>query len=222
MRVLHVLSGGILFSRPARHNYTVRLLVFSDIHGAYDSLERLVETNADYYIAAGDLTSWGRGLDRCGEILRRRARQTYVLPGNHETEDQIDGFCARFGLNAFHGRTFEAGGYHIAGLGYSSPTPFNTPGEYSEAEIARRLRLFESLNPLVLICHCPPAGTPLDLISKGVHGGSVSVREFIERVQPQYFICGHIHEAEGVTARLGATECVNAGRRGYLLEIGSQ
>jgi len=200
----------------------VRLLVFSDIHGAYDSLERLVETSADYYIAAGDLTSWGRGLERCGEILRRRAGRTYVLPGNHETEDQIAGFCARFGLNALHGRVFEAGGYHIAGLGYSNPTPFNTPGEYSEAEIARRLRPFESLDPLVLICHCPPAGTPLDLIREGVHAGSVSVREFIERVQPRYFFCGHIHEAEGVTARLGATECVNAGRNGYLLELRSE
>lgn len=200
----------------------MKLLVFSDIHGAYDSLERLVETDADYYIAAGDLTSWGRGLDRCGEILSRRAGRTYVLPGNHETEEQIAGLCARFGLNEFHGRVFEAGGYHIAGLGYSNPTPFNTPGEYSEAEIARRLQNFEHLRPLVLICHCPPAGTALDRIRKGVHGGSVSVREFIERTQPQYFFCGHIHEAEGVTAYLGATQCVNTGRSGYMLETGSE
>jgi Icc-related predicted phosphoesterase len=45
------------------------------------------------------------------------------------------------------------------------------------------------------------------------------VREFIEREQPRYFFCGHIHEAEGVEERLGATVGRNVGKRGYLLEI---
>jgi Icc-related predicted phosphoesterase len=30
----------------------------------------------------------------------------------------------------------------VAGLGYSNPTPFNTPGEYSEKELAARLAGF--------------------------------------------------------------------------------
>jgi Icc-related predicted phosphoesterase len=200
----------------------VNLLVFSDIHGAYDDLKRLMQIDADYYIAAGDLTSWGRGLDRCGQILSRRAAQTYVLPGNHETEDQISEFCARFGLNELHGKAFEASGYHIAGLGYSNPTPFDTPGEYPEAEIESRLRPFGSLQPLVLICHCPPAGTPLDQIRSGLHAGSTAIRDFVERYQPEYLFCGHIHEAEGVTATLGKTRCVNVGRRGYLLQTSSE
>lgn len=200
----------------------MNLLVFSDIHGAYDVLERLMETDADYYVAAGDLTSWGRGLDRCGQILSRRAAQTYVLPGNHETEDQISDFCARFGLNGLHGKSFEAAGHHIAGLGYSNPTPFNTPGEYPEAEIERRLLPFKDLPRLVLICHCPPAGTLLDRIRHGVHAGSTAVREFVERYQPEYLFCGHIHESEGATATLGATRCVNVGGLGYLLRTGSE
>ena len=117
----------------------MRALVFSDIHGDYRALERLMETEADYYFAAGDLTSWGRGLDRCGEILQRRAGRVYVLPGNHESADQTSRLCQKFGLIHFHEQSIEAGGYHIAGFGYSNPTPFNTPGEYTEEEIARRL-----------------------------------------------------------------------------------
>ena len=50
----------------------MKILVFSDIHGDYRALERLMDIEADYYFAAGDLVSWGRGLDRCGEILQRR------------------------------------------------------------------------------------------------------------------------------------------------------
>ena len=197
----------------------VKLLVFSDIHTDYAALERLMAIEADYYFAAGDLTSWGRGLDRCGELLRPRGERVYVLPGNHESEKQIAEFCQKYGLKEFHGRSFEVNGFHIAGLGYSSPTPFNTPGEYSETELAQRLEPFATLNPLVLVCHCPPLGTELDRVRQGVHAGSSAVREFIEARQPQYFFCGHIHEAEGVELRMGETQCWNAGRRGRLLEI---
>ena len=159
----------------------MRLLVFSDIHGDVTALERLLAIDADFYVAAGDLVNWGRGLDRMGELLGRRNPRVYVLPGNHESEQAIARMCERYGLNAFHERSFEADGYHIAGLGYSNPTPFDTPGEYSEAELAAKLAPFSGLQPLILICHCPPKDTTLDDAGHGKHFGSSSVREFIER-----------------------------------------
>jgi hypothetical protein len=197
----------------------MKLLIFSDIHSNRQALERLMAIEADYYFAAGDLVNWGRGLDACGEILKKRADNVYVLPGNHESEDQITRFCNQFGFRNFHGQTLTVGKYHAAGLGYSSPTPFNTPGEYSEAELAARLAHFEKLNPLVLICHAPPHGTALDRIRDNVHGGSQSIRDFIDRHQPEYFFCGHIHEAEGAEITIGRTKAVNVGKRGYLLEL---
>ncbi len=201
------------------HRRKVKILVFSDIHSDLGALERLVETEADLYFCAGDLVSWGRGLDACGEILKRRAGKVYVLPGNHESAADITKFCRKFGFENFHEKTMTAGGRHIAGLGYSNPTPFKTPGEYSEDELARRLMPFAGLKPLVLICHCPPLGTPLDRVRQGVHAGSRSVRDFIDKNQPEYFLCGHIHETEGVAADLGATHAANAGKRGVLLEL---
>ncbi len=197
----------------------MRLLIFSDIHGDEAALSRLMEIEADFYFSAGDLTSWGRGLERLGEILRRRGDRVWLLPGNHESADQIAAFAARYGFNDFHERSIELNGYHIAGFGYSSPTPFNTPGEYSETEIARRLEKFATLRPLVLICHCPPHKTALDRVRFGIHAGSRSIREFIERCGPEYFFSGHIHEAEGAVERLGATRAISVGKRGYLLEL---
>ena len=108
---------------------------------------------------------------------------------------------------------------HVAGLGYSTPTPFDTPGEYSEEEMAARLEKFAARKPLVLICHAPPLDTDLDRIRTGLHAGSRAVREFIEKHQPAYFFCGHIHEAEGVVIQMGATRAQNVGKKGYLLEL---
>src|SRR5579864_8167642 len=156
----------------------MKLLIFSDIHGDLRALERLMDTEADYYVAAGDLANFGRGLERCGEILARRAERVYAMPGNHETAAQITALCGQFGLHDFHEQHAQWGRFHVAGLGYSNPTPFNTPGEYTEAQLAGGLERFAGLAPLVLICHCPPRGTPLDRIRDGVYGGSTAVRDF--------------------------------------------
>ncbi len=223
--ILHETSSGRLLN-PVRPLLScglwgspMKILIFSDIHNDMAALDRLMDTEADAYIAAGDLTSWGRGLDRCGEVLRRRGQRVWVLPGNHEWSEQIAKFAETYGLCDFHEKTFEAGLFHVAGLGYSNPTPFHTPGEYSEAEIKQRLQPFAAFNPLVLICHCPPLQTPLDQVRQGLHAGSRVIREFIEKHQPRYFFCGHIHEAEGVSVQMGETAAVNVGKRGHLLEL---
>ena len=51
----------------------MRILVFSGIHGGRGALDALMEQEADLYIAAGDLVSWGRGLDLLAPALQRRA-----------------------------------------------------------------------------------------------------------------------------------------------------
>jgi uncharacterized protein len=196
-----------------------RLLIFSDIHNDGRALENLMAIDADYYFCAGDLVTWQRGLEKMAEILKPRADRVYMIPGNHESERDIAEFCERHGFTNFHGMTTNVYGTHIAGLGYSNPTPFNTPGEYSEPELAGRLAKFADLDPLVLICHAPPVDTELDRIREGLHAGSRSVREFIEAQQPQYFFCGHIHEAEGAAIQMGATRAQNVGKKGYLLQL---
>ena len=197
----------------------MKLLIFSDIHADYEALEELMKIEADQYFAAGDLVNWAEGLDKVGPILAQHAERMHVLPGNHESESDIEELCESFHLHNFHGKTMQLGNYHVAGLGYSNPTPFDTPGEYSEEELAERLSKFAELSPLILICHCPPKDTPLDRAEGGAHFGSSAVREFIEKHQPEYFFCGHIHEAAGTEAKLGKTRGWNVGKKGYLLEI---
>lgn len=196
-----------------------RLLIFSDIHNDAHALKALMNIDADYYFAAGDLVSWGRGLEEMGEIMKARAERMYVIPGNHESELDIASFCDQFGFTNFHGRMMNIEKMNVAGLGYSSPTPFNTPGEYSEAELASRLQQFAALEPLVMICHAPPLNSKLDQVHEGLHAGSRAIREFIEQRQPRDFFCGHIHEAEGVVEKIGATRAMNVGKQGFLLEI---
>jgi hypothetical protein len=197
----------------------VKLLIFSDIHEDWLALEKLMGQEADYYVAAGDLANWGRGLEKAADILAKRADRLWLMPGNHESVADMKVFCQQYGFHNLHSTSFELSGYHVAGLGCSNPTPFDTPGEYSEKELSERLTPFAALNPLILICHCPPKDTLLDEAQRGKHYGSTAVKEFIDRQQPAYFFCGHIHEAAGVHEELGKTLAWNVGKKGHLLTI---
>lgn len=197
----------------------MKIQIFSDIHGDLKGLERAVAVEAEIYIAAGDLVTWPAPLDDCGKILAPLGEKLWVMPGNNETDLQIAEFCTQFGFRNFHDVTFEIDGTHFGGLGYSNKTPFSTPGEYSEHELAQRLAKFADLSPLVLVCHAPPLDTELDEAGSGNHFGSSAVREYLDAHPPAYFFCGHIHEAAGRVVQLGPTVASNVGKKGYLLEL---
>ena len=201
----------------------MRVLIFSDIHGDMRALERIVAQPADLFIDVGDLATFGRGLERCGEVLKPLGERVWVLPGNHETHNDTRSLCDRFGFIDFHRQVRAVdtsnGKIQWAGLGYSNITPFNTPGEYTEEEIANALSAFDGIQPLYLVVHCPPLNTKLDEFALGKHAGSSAVRAWVGSAQPAYLFCGHIHETAGMQDLLGRTKCINVGKQGYTIEI---
>ena len=73
-----------------------------------------------------------------------------------------------------------------AGLGYSNITPFNTPGEYSEDEIAGALSAFEGKNPLYLVRAFSAAHSTLDEFAPRKHAGSPALREWVNTSSPHF------------------------------------
>ena len=45
------------------------------------------------------------------------------------------------------------------------------------------------------------------------------MRDFLLRVQPELFFCGHIHEAAGARAAIGKTQAMNVGKQGWLMDL---
>lgn len=117
-------------------------------------------------------------------------------------------------------------------VGISTPTPWKTPREVSEEEMARMIEEMAAKVPdmqkAIFNFHDPPKDSTLDTcpmldwdkdppeqIVKGgqpvMHGaGSRSVREAIEKYKPMLGLHGHIHESQAV-ARIGRTTCINPG-----------
>src|SRR5262249_26692780 len=102
----------------------------------------------------------------------------------------------------------------IFGCGGSNPTPFHTPTEYSDTELAGFLdRAYTGVardQPRLMVCHTPPFDTATDRITNGTHLRRPPVRAFIRPQQPGACLTGQIHESAGVD-HIGRTTIVNAG-----------
>jgi len=111
----------------------------------------------------------------------------------------------------------------IMGVGYSTPTPFMTPSEVSDDKLAQWLNegyeQVKHLMKLILVAHDPPFGSKAAQLPSGKNVGNRSVLEFIQRVQPDICLTGHIHEAESEDF-IGRTKILNPGMLcmgGYVL-----
>jgi Icc-related predicted phosphoesterase len=117
-------------------------------------------------------------------------------------------------------------------VGYSTPTPWNTPREISEEQLGEIIDSMVSKVPdmsrAIFNFHDPPIDSTLDTCPKldwttdppspvmnggqiVMHGaGSRSVRSSLEKHQPVLGLHGHIHESQGVV-KIGRTTCINPG-----------
>jgi Icc-related predicted phosphoesterase len=120
-------------------------------------------------------------------------------------------------------------GLELISWGYSPPTPWNTPREAGEDEIAtaveERASSLRDPSRAIFNLHAPPYETHLDQAPKldeelrpvvgpvgieAISAGSHAVRAAIERYQPLVGLHGHVHESGGVQD-LGSTVCINPG-----------
>jgi Icc-related predicted phosphoesterase len=137
----------------------------------------------------------------------------------------------------------------MVSLPYVNPTPWHTPREAPEEELADMIQQaigeIEDFRTVIFNFHAPPVDSTLDTCpmldgstdppSQIVRGGqpvlygagSSAVRAAVERHQPLLGLHGHIHESQSA-ARLGRTLCINPGSeygegvlRGALVNLSS-
>lgn len=100
--------------------------------------------------------------------------------------------------------------------------------EYAKKEEPEAINFLKKLPKVdILVSHIPPHGildridspfVPKDWIGK--HAGSKLILNYVEKKQPRFVICGHIHESKG-EEKLGQTRIINAGSSGdyQIIEI---
>lgn len=161
------------------------------------------------------------------ERLESKGIQMIFTPGNDDEFAIDDVLSGASYIDFAEGRITRIGEHEMLSLGWSNPTPWDTPRECSEEELRSKIdalavQLQDPENAIFNI-HVPPRGTGLDEAPeldsemRPVRGGAVTtgvgssaVREAILEYQPLLGLHGHIHESRGIQ-KLGRTTCINPG-----------
>jgi hypothetical protein len=171
-------------------------------------------STADLLILSGDLTNFGgrREARQVLEAARSYCPAVLAVPGNLDRPEVIEFLQTE--QASLHGLDRRINQLGVFGCGGSNITPFHTPLEYQEEELGAILdQAYAAVAdaPLqLMVSHAPPHATRLDRLTTGAPVGSLSVRRFIARHQPQICLTGHIHESPGID-RIGRTKILNAG-----------
>jgi Icc-related predicted phosphoesterase len=183
-------------------------------------------------LARERLNDW---VDLAEERLAGTGIKCFVTGGNDDEPAVLEPLY-REGTQSFFGcenRLVAIDDEHtMISLGYSTPTPWNTPREISDDQLGEMIHKMVAevpdLNRCIFNFHDPPVDSTLDtcpmldwsidpptpIVKAGqivMHGaGSQSVRKAIEDYQPLLGLHGHIHESMSV-AKIGRTTCINPG-----------
>ena len=215
----------------------MRIIAIGDIHMSAEKIRYLDDIeSADLVIVNGDLTNYGSRHEakQVLDILLSANPNVLAQFGNLD-HPEINDYLEDLGMNLHNQARMIQNRVCLVGIGGSNSTPFGTPSEFSERQLAafaenglkqalEFISLAEPIEkikiPLIFVSHTPPAGTVVDKLADGRHVGSRAIREFIEKNQPDLCISGHIHEAKGYDM-ISGTPIYNPGmfRRGGWLEI---
>lgn len=164
------------------------------------------------------------------ERLKDSPLEFFVMLGNDDDEELADILRTSTKLRyAEDGIVRLPGDHEMVSVGYSTPTPWHTPRECSEEDLAKRIDAvvsgLERPETAVLNLHCPPRDTNLDqapqldadlrpVVTPGGYAvmsvGATAVRDALERSGCALGLHGHVHESPGGQV-LGRSTCVNPG-----------
>ncbi len=173
------------------------------------------------------LQEWTVKLD---DFVRQSGIAVQMMPGNDDGWDFDEIIRKSNEVRFLDEESSELHGYRFVGISRVPKTPWKTPREASEKELAERLdklcKLGNQELPLVLVAHTPPYACGLDnaplldenrkhVLLGGVQQtkavGSTSLKKFLERQSNiPLALHGHVHESIG-WARIGSTLCLNPG-----------
>ena len=163
------------------------------------------------------------------ERLRAAGIPALMMPGNDDEPEVKQILAQGDWITDAEDQLVELGGYQVISFGWATTTPWHSPREVTEAELAERLGTLAAKldpnQPAIFNFHDPPARSGLDMAYKMTGDmkvemaggqamlapvGSTSVRDLIERVQPVLSLHGHIHESRA-SRKIGRTLAVNPG-----------
>ncbi|MBD3310201.1 hypothetical protein GF351_03200 [Candidatus Woesearchaeota archaeon] len=200
----------------------MKILAAGDIHGdtrlAKKLADKAKEEKVDLVILCGDLTQGEQSTSNIVGPFVKKKKRVILVPGNHETIATADFLAELYDVTNLHGYYMKYKDIGLFGCGGANVGLF----QLSEDEIFNTLRKgFEGVKDLkkkIMVTHVHPSETVMEKFTK-FFPGSKGLRRAVNEFKPDYLLCSHVHEAEGIEEKLGNTTVLNVGKKGKILEL---
>lgn len=203
---------------PKDNKKKFKILAAGDFHGDPNVTKKLAEKaykeKVDLVILTGDITSPIETKNLLKPFIERGEKVVFV-PGNWDSSETINFLSHLYGIKNVGEHYVKYDDVGIFGIG--SP---DWQMELNETKAYEKLKKdFEKIKDLkkkILVSHLHAAKTKAEF--SGIKG-SEALRRAIEKFQPDLFLSGHIHEAEGLEEKIGKTRVFSVGRKGTIIEL---
>lgn len=174
------------------------------------------------------------------ERLKGTGLHFYMAPGNDDVMEVDDILRGAETVTNCNDDVVMLGDHEMATFCWANPTPWDTPREKPDEELAPMLEALiarvKNKEKAIFNFHVPPYGYALDLapeltkdlvqaVDRKIHVGSHAVTTMLKKYQPFLSLHGHIHESRGIQ-KMGKTTMINPGSeysegvlRGVVLDI---
>ncbi|MFA5855843.1 MAG: metallophosphoesterase [Candidatus Pacearchaeota archaeon] len=195
-----------------------KILAAGDFHGDSAATKKLADKayreKVDLVILTGDITSPIDTKNLLKPFIDKGERVVFV-PGNWDSSETIEFMSQLYGIKNLSKKYAVYDNVGVFGIG--SP---DWQLELNETKTYEKLKKdFDKIKDLekkIMVSHLHAAGTKSEF--SGIEG-SHALRKAIERFQPDLFLSGHIHEAEGLTEKIGKTKVISVGKKGTIIEL---
>ena len=195
-----------------------KILAASDIHGDTDATKKLAakakKENVDLVVLAGDLSGFVETEGILKPFIDNDQKVVFV-PGNWDSSVTADVLTKMYGVKNVGKHYVKYGEVGIFGIG-SPDGQLDLNEKKAFNKLKKDFDKIKDLEKKIMVSHIHAAGTNPEF--SGIPG-STGVRKAIEEFQPDIFLSGHIHEAEGLKDQVGKTKIFSVGEKGKIIEI---
>lgn len=199
-------------------NKKFKILAAGDLHGDSASAKKLADKaekeNVDLVILAGDII----GMVETENLLKPfkdKNQKVVFVPGNWETKETANFLSELYGIKNVGEHYVKYDNVGIFGIG-SPDWQMNLNETKTFDKLKKEFKKIKDLEKKIMISHIHAAGTKSEF--SGIPG-STALKKAIKEFQPDLFISAHIHEAEGLSEKIGKTRVISVGKKGKIIEI---
>jgi len=195
-----------------------KILAASDIHGDTTATKKLAQKaadeNVDLVVLAGDITGFVETENLIKPFIEK-GKKVIFLPGNWDSSVAAETLSKLYGIQNVGDHYVVYNDVGIFGIG-SPDWQMSLPEKKAFEQLKKDFAKIKNLEKKIMVSHLHAAGTKAEF--SGIEG-SKALRKAIEEFQPDVFLSGHIHEAEGLSEKIGKTRVYSIGKRGKIIEI---